>query len=64
MTTCHQEISNKLFLRTFKTESELEVLSVNDCFSLPCQHGGECRLLLPAPGFRCLCAPGYQAYNK
>ncbi|MFN9943382.1 MAG: calcium-binding EGF-like domain-containing protein [bacterium] len=47
-----------------QAESELEVLSVNDCFSLPCQHGGECRLLLPAPGFRCLCAPGYQAYNK
>ena len=33
-----------------------EVLSVNDCFSLPCQNGGSCLAL--DIGFQCQCPPG------
>ena len=37
---------------------QLEVLGVNDCFSLPCHGAASC---LPLPtGFRCLCPPSYQ----
>ena len=36
----------------------LETLSVNDCFSLPCQNEGICHAL--KMGFQCECPPGYE----
>ena len=38
--------------------TELEILSVNDCFSLPCHGDAVCQPL--DSGFQCQCPPGYQ----